>query len=74
MDRSALEGIATFPWVRGAHPSVPSFDDTGGRLPLFITGDEFDRPADGWLWVDGRRIYQVSGRGIRMIRESRPNG
>jgi 3-hydroxymyristoyl/3-hydroxydecanoyl-(acyl carrier protein) dehydratase len=21
--------------------------------------------ADGWLWVDGRRIYRVSGLGMR---------
>jgi 3-hydroxymyristoyl/3-hydroxydecanoyl-(acyl carrier protein) dehydratase len=23
--------------------------------------------ADGWLWVDGRRIYHVAGLGIRVV-------
>jgi hypothetical protein len=47
---------------------------TDGRLTLEleITGlgeDERGRyaTADGWLWVDGLRIYQVSDLGMRVV-------
>jgi 3-hydroxymyristoyl/3-hydroxydecanoyl-(acyl carrier protein) dehydratase len=37
-------------------------DDDRGRYAL----------ADGWLWVDGRRIYQVIGLGIRVVPDDQP--
>jgi 3-hydroxymyristoyl/3-hydroxydecanoyl-(acyl carrier protein) dehydratase len=37
-------------------------DDDRGRYAL----------ADGWLWVDGRRIYHVVGLGIRVVAGDQP--
>jgi 3-hydroxymyristoyl/3-hydroxydecanoyl-(acyl carrier protein) dehydratase len=44
---------------------------TDGRIVVeldvtAIGGDErgWSATADGWLWVDGRRIYQVTGLGV----------
>jgi acyl transferase domain-containing protein/3-hydroxymyristoyl/3-hydroxydecanoyl-(acyl carrier protein) dehydratase len=52
---------------------------TDGRLTveLEITAvGEDDRGryalADGWLWVDGRRIYHVAGLGTRVVAGDRP--
>jgi FabA-like domain len=28
--------------------------------------------ADGWLWVDGRRIYHVAGLGMRVVPGDEP--
>jgi 3-hydroxymyristoyl/3-hydroxydecanoyl-(acyl carrier protein) dehydratase len=28
--------------------------------------------ADGWLWVDGRRIYHVAGLGMRVVAGDEP--
>jgi hypothetical protein len=29
--------------------------------------------ADGWLWVDGRRIYHVTGLGVRVVAGDQPS-
>jgi 3-hydroxymyristoyl/3-hydroxydecanoyl-(acyl carrier protein) dehydratase len=64
--------------VRTGHPVTWKYrgqvvpTDTRVTVELDITGfgtDELGRfaTADGWLWVDGRRIYQVTGLGMRMV-------
>jgi acyl transferase domain-containing protein/3-hydroxymyristoyl/3-hydroxydecanoyl-(acyl carrier protein) dehydratase len=64
--------------IRTGHPVTWKYrgqvvpTDTRLTIELEVTGvgtDERGRyaTADGWLWVDGRRIYRVTGLGTRLV-------
>jgi 3-hydroxymyristoyl/3-hydroxydecanoyl-(acyl carrier protein) dehydratase len=87
IERDAAAGLShpRFEPIRTGQPVAWKYrgqvlpTDDRVTVELDITGystDERGRyaTADGWLWVDGRRIYHVSGLGIRVIPGSGPNG
>jgi hypothetical protein len=50
--------------------------DSRLTVELDVTGYGTDErgpyaTADGWLWVDGRCIYEVKGLGARLVLETR---
>ena len=67
-----------FLWDRAA-ATADGFRPTDGQLTveLEITAAGQDGRgeyalADGWLWVDGRRIYHVAGLGARVVPGDQP--
>jgi hypothetical protein len=80
IQRDAGAGLADprFEPVRTGHPVTWSYrgqvvpTDTRVTVELDITafGTDDQGPyatADGWLWVDGRRIYKVTDLGLRVV-------
>ncbi|GIJ60339.1 beta-ketoacyl synthase N-terminal-like domain-containing protein [Virgisporangium aurantiacum] len=80
LERNADAGLARprFEPVRTGHPVTWKYrgqvvpTDTRLTVELDVTAfgtDERGRyaTADGWLWVDGRRIYHVAGLGMRVV-------
>ena len=85
MERDAMAQLPTssFEPVMTGHPLTWKYrgqvQPTDGRLivELEITAagrDDRGRYAlaDGWLWVDGRRIYHVAGLGMRVVPGDQP--
>jgi len=85
LERGATVGLpdSRFEPIMTDHPLTWKYrgqiQPTDGQLTVELeitaTGDD-DRGryalADGWLWVDGRRIYQVVGLGIRVVPGDQP--
>jgi 3-hydroxymyristoyl/3-hydroxydecanoyl-(acyl carrier protein) dehydratase len=80
IERGAGSGLAgpRFEPVRTGHPIAWKYrgqvvpTDARVTVELDITGYGTDdrgefATATGWLWVDGRRIYQVSDLGLRVV-------
>jgi 3-hydroxymyristoyl/3-hydroxydecanoyl-(acyl carrier protein) dehydratase len=77
LQRGADAGLRVWP-IRTGHRVTWKYRGqvvpTDGRVTveLDVTGHGTDAygpyaTADGWLWVDGRRIYQVTGLGMRLV-------
>lgn len=75
---AAVRARPRFEPVRTGHPLTWKYrgqvvpTDTRLTVELDVTSfgtDERGRYAiaDGWLWVDGRRIYHVAGLGMRVV-------
>jgi acyl transferase domain-containing protein/3-hydroxymyristoyl/3-hydroxydecanoyl-(acyl carrier protein) dehydratase len=85
LERGATVGLAgsRFEPIMTGHPLKwkyrgqiqPADGQLTVELEITATGDD-DRGryalADGWLWVDGRRIYHVVGLGIRVVPGDQP--
>jgi len=80
IERGAGADLANprFEPVRTGHPIAWKYrgqvvpTDARVTVELDITGSGIDgqcpyATADGWLWVDGRRIYQVTDLGLRVV-------
>jgi 3-hydroxymyristoyl/3-hydroxydecanoyl-(acyl carrier protein) dehydratase len=79
LERGATVGSASMTGHRLTWKYRGQIQPTDGKLTVELeitaAGDD-DRGryalADGWLWVDGRRIYQVVGLGIRVVPGEQP--
>jgi len=78
VERGGASPSTRFEAIRTGHPMTWKYrgqvvpTDTRLAVELDITAVGVDErgpyaTADGWLWVDGRCIYQVSGLGMRVV-------
>jgi 3-hydroxymyristoyl/3-hydroxydecanoyl-(acyl carrier protein) dehydratase len=85
LERGATAGSASprFEPVMTGHPLTWKYrgqvQPTDGRVTVELeitAAGQDDRGghaiADGWLWVDGRRIYHVAGLGMRVVSGEQP--
>ena len=85
MERGATVGLpgSRFEPIMTGHPLTWKYrgqiQPTDGQLTVELeitAAGQDDRGryalADGWLWVDGRRIYHVAGLGMRVVTGGQP--